>query len=119
MNRRIATSVLALSVTFCMTAVSQTASFAPRGTTTTVTTPGTAPKGKVKMVSFSLRNGSKSPLQLQIGDQQITVAAGQTASLKVQQGIQIVSMSATTQVAAGSVVGTVDNTLQGNTLVVN
>ncbi len=112
MTRRLATSALSLVLAFCAAGVPNVAMAAPR--TTTANT-----KVKVKLISFNLRNDSKTPLLLQMGEQQVTVAPGVTTTLKLATGQQIVTVNATERAAAGSVLGTVGNELQGNTLVVN
>ena len=72
-----------------------------------------------KMVSFSVRNDSKSTLVLQAGEQQISIDPGKTAKLKLAEGAQITNVNATEKRAAGSVVATVGKELDGNTLAVS
>ncbi len=72
-----------------------------------------------KPISFNMRNDSATALTIQAGDQQMTIAAGQTTALKLQQGTQITVVNATARLAAGSVLATVTSALQGNTLAVS
>ena len=118
MNRRFATSALAATLAFCLPGLSHAAASSPHGAAT-ITTSSTVSRIKVKLISFHLRNETKAPLQLQMGEQQIVVPAGATASLKVPSGVQIVTVNATDNKAAGSVLSTVYPELQDNTLVVN
>ena len=73
----------------------------------------------VKMVKFQLRNDSKQDLTIKAGDQQVIVKAGQTTGFKVAMGADISTVNATPNHAAGSSLATADNTLSGNTLVIN
>jgi hypothetical protein len=74
---------------------------------------------KVKMVSFNVRNDSKQSLVLEAGGQQITIEPGKSAVLKVGEGTDVVNVSGTSHVAAGSVVTKVTKDLQGNTLAIS
>ena len=74
---------------------------------------------KVKTVSFTVRNNTASSVTIQAGDQQYTLAPGKESKVKVAQGTQLTTVSATGAHAAGDVPGTADSTLGGNTLVIN
>ena len=119
MKSRIAISTFALALAFSATVASHAAGFEDLHGANVPTATSTSVKVKVKLVSFHLRNDSKTPLLLQMGDQQITIAPGATTALKLARGMQIVAVNGTGRVAAGSVISTVDPGLQDNTLVVN
>ena len=74
---------------------------------------------KVKLIKFSIRNDSKASRQLKAGDQQITIAPGQTAAVKLGLGLQVTTVSETTKLPSGAVVTTVTESLGGNTLAVS
>ena len=74
---------------------------------------------KVKTINFHLRNDSQSPLTIQAGDQQMTIAPGKSAMLKLQEGTQVTTVNATAHVAAGAVLTMVTAQLDGNTLAVS
>ena len=72
-----------------------------------------------KMISFSVRNDTKTTLVLKAGEQQYTIEPGKTAGLKVAEGADLVNVSGTEKQAAGSVLTKVAKQLQGNTLAVS
>jgi hypothetical protein len=71
-----------------------------------------------KVIHFSIRNASASPLVLKAGDQQYTIEAGKSLSMKLQEGVDVVAVNGTAKEAAGTVVTKVSSVLQNNTLVV-
>ena len=119
MNRRILTATMALSMSvFASQALAQAFASAPAtGPNATNSTTAQAPKGK--QISFHMRNDSTSPVTVQAGDQQITIAPGKSVALKVAQGTQVTTPSGTLHVAAGGILATVDSNLSGNTLVIS
>ena len=74
---------------------------------------------KAKLIKFSIRNDAKTSLQLKAGDQVITIAPGQTEAVKLQVGLQLTTVSDTAKLPSGSVLTTVSESLQGNTLAVS
>lgn len=72
-----------------------------------------------KMIKFSVRNESGGPLVLKAGDQQYTLENGKSVALKLQAGMQIVNVSGTPRQAAGTIVTTVTDNLNNNTLVIS
>lgn len=74
---------------------------------------------KMKLIKFSIRNDSKTPLQLKAGDQQMTIAPGQTSAVKLPMGLQVTTVSDTAHLPSGAVLTTVSEALQGNTLAVS
>lgn len=72
---------------------------------------------KVKMISFHVRNDSGASMTIKAGDQQVTISPGKTIDLKLQDAEQVTAVNATHYFAAGQVVTTVSQVLQGNTLV--
>ena len=114
MNSRIATSALALALTFGITGASNAAGFPGfhgHAAKTTTAAPTTG-----KMISFNLRNDAKSALIVQLGDQQVTIEPGKTSALKAQDGQQIVAVNAAGHVTAGEVLGNVNSTLRATRL---
>lgn len=119
MNRRIPAAAMAL-----LLSVSASQAFAQAFASATATGPNTTtatamPLAKGKQISFHLRNDSAAAIIIQAGDQQITIAAGKSVSLKLATGTQVTTTTGTAHVAAGGVLTTVDSNLSGNTLVVS
>lgn len=114
MTRRIlfSTSAMVLSLSLASTPFLHAAP-APRAHDATGT------PAKLKLIKFNIRNDSSVPLQLKAGDQQMTIAPGQTASVKLQLGLQVTTVSDTAKLPSGSVLTTVSDSLQGNTLAVS
>ncbi len=113
MNRRLVAAATAMFFSvFVAQPVAAVASPFSKHTDTTRT-------AKVKTVSFHLRNDSSSPLMIQAGDQQMTIAPGQSAALKLAEGTQVTTTNGTSHIAAGGVVTTVTSVLQGSTLAVS
>lgn len=75
--------------------------------------------GSGKMISFSVRNDSKTTLVLKAGDKQFTIEPGKTTTMKLQEGSQLINVNGSEKQAAGSVLTTVQKQLQGNTLAVS
>jgi hypothetical protein len=76
----------------------------------------TQPTKKVKTVKFTVTNQTSGPVSLKAGDQQMTLAAGQSQQVKVQSGQQIVTTSDSSLGAAGKVITAVDDSLSGGTV---
>lgn len=74
--------------------------------------------GTQKPVKFNMRNDSSSPVTVKAGDQEIALQPGKLTEVKVQEGVQITMVTETSTHSAGTVLGTVDKNLSGNTLVV-
>jgi hypothetical protein len=70
-------------------------------------------------VALKVRNDSNAAVQLHAGDQDITVAAGQTMDLKLAVGARIVTASTSAKHEAGTVLCEVSSALSGATVVVN
>ncbi len=113
MHRRIIVVAMGTALSFCATRVSHAAPFAPFHHTAS----DKAATGK--LVSFSVRNDSKATLVLQAGEQQYTIESGKTATLKLQEGANLVNVNGTEKQAPGSLVMKVSKQLQGNTLAVS
>ena len=69
-----------------------------------------------KTVKFNITNQTNAPVNLKAGDQQITIAAGQSQQIKAQSGQQIVTTSESSLGAAGTVVAGVTDTMEGSTV---
>ena len=110
MTRRILTSAMVLSMSLFTVGISSAApvvhTYAPVD-------------AKVKMISFSIRNDSAAPLTIKGGDQQMTIAPGKTAALKLQRGSSVTTVNETSHLPAGAVLTTVTDELQGNTVAVS
>ena len=72
-----------------------------------------------KLIQFSIRNDSKTPLVLQAGDGQYTIAAGKRLNLKLREGTDVVTVNGTSNQAPGTVITRVSSSLQNNTLAVS
>jgi hypothetical protein len=83
---------------------------------TTIHTPVNAIFAKVKLVKFTLRNDTAAPLKLKAGDNEMTLMPGKTLDLKLASGQQIVAVEASASYAAGAVITTVSDQLDGSTL---
>ena len=81
--------------------------------------PATVQTAKVQMVSFQIRNSSGEVLTVAAGPTQFTLQRGETRTVKLPAGQNLVSQSATAHYGAGAVMATVDKILGGNTLVFN
>ena len=81
-------------------------------------TPVTAKQGTGKVVSVSLQNTSSSPLIVQAGTQQITVAPNATSKVKVNVGTQLVNVTATPTYSAGTLLTTVGSDADGSVLTI-
>ncbi len=118
MNRRLLTAAMALSMSiFASEALAQAFAPAPATGPNTTTTTTSVPHGK--QISFHLRNDSTSPMTIQAGDQQITVAPGKSITLKLATGTPITTVNGTAHIAPGGILATVDSNLSGNTLVIS
>jgi hypothetical protein len=93
--------------------VPATTVFAQDATTTTQSTKKVKP---AKTVKFTVSNQTNAPVSLKAGDQQMTIAAGQSQSVKAQSGQQIVTTSDSAVGAAGTVVASVTDTMEGATV---
>ena len=110
---RFSSSAMVLSLALATSPLLHAAMPAPHAPNTAST------PAKGKLVKFSIRNDSKLPLQLKAGDQQMTIAPGQTAAVKLQVGLQVTTLTETAKLPSGSVLTTVSDSLQGNTLAVS
>jgi hypothetical protein len=61
-------------------------------------------EAKGKLVKFSVRNTTSAPLDLQCGDKIVTIAAGQLMEVKLPVGTKVVTSTATTHNASGTVI---------------
>jgi len=79
---------------------------------------GNAVFAKVKMVKFTLRNGSSEPLKLKIGDSEVTLQPNKPMDVKVACGQSITTTEATPSHAAGTILATAAVDLDGTTVTV-
>jgi hypothetical protein len=71
---------------------------------------------KAKMVSLNLRNDSAAPIKVKAGDNEMTLAPGKLAAVKVAEGATIIAVEATPSFPAGAVLATVSSSLSQATL---
>jgi hypothetical protein len=71
---------------------------------------------KTKLISVSLRNDSTESMELKVGDNVMTLAAGKTVAVKVPVGTRILANATTSTHQAGDLVSQVSNELDGATL---
>lgn len=111
MTRRMISASMALALSFCAT-TSMVAS------PLSVHAPVNAFFGKVKMISFSVRNDSKSTVKLTAGTQTMVIEPGKTVDAKVADGEKLTYAEATATRAAGDVLTTANSQLNGNTIAI-
>ena len=110
MNRRIVTAasmVMALAIS---------AAPAVHASPLAVKSPVFAKFGKTKMVSFSLRNDSKSPIKVMAGTTALTLEPGKTTDTKVAVGDKVVMQEGSDSIPAGTVLATVTGDTGGTTI---
>jgi hypothetical protein len=71
---------------------------------------------KVKTMKITVTNQTGAPVSLKAGDQEMTLAAGQSQKLKVQSGQQLVTTSDSSLGAAGRVVTGFTDGMEGSTV---
>jgi hypothetical protein len=69
-----------------------------------------------KLVKFHLRNDSKTPLKVKVGDAEMTLIPGKETPVKAAEGTTIVAEETTPEFAAGSVLATVSDGLSDATI---
>lgn len=74
---------------------------------------------KEKTVNFKLANRTSAPIELKVGDQVMTVAAGETKALKLAAGTQVINTTKSDKREAGAVVCQVSSALSDSTVVLN
>ena len=109
MNRRSGVGVMVMAASL----VSAQAMYAAPAA---VHAPVNAIFAKVKFVKFTLRNDSAAPLKLKAGDTEVTLQPGKTVDVKLTEGQQIVAVETSPNYAAGAVITTVSDQLNGTTL---
>ena len=72
-----------------------------------------------KLIQFNIRNDSGVPLVLKAADQQYTIQAGKSLTMKLQEGTEVVAVNGTPKAAPGTVVTKVSSVLQNNTLAIS
>ena len=69
-----------------------------------------------KQIKFTIQNKSAAPVDLQSGDQQIHLAAGQSQQVKAPAGTKIVTTSDSSTSQAGTIAVEVTDTMSGSTV---
>ena len=83
---------------------------------TSIHTPVDAMFAKEKTVKLSLRNGSAATVEVRVGEELMTLNAGQYVNLNVPVGTRIVVNSDTPAVKAGTLIAQVSKELGGSTV---
>lgn len=112
MNRRLLSATMALALSVCATSTMVASPLA-------VHTPVNAFFGKVKMVSFNVRNDSNQTVKLSAGTTAVTVEPGKTVAIKAAAGDKVTYAEATGTRAAGDLVATVSSELSDNTIAIH
>jgi hypothetical protein len=73
---------------------------------------------KEKTVKLSLRNGSSSSVEVKVGEELMTLAAGQAVNLNLPVGTRIVANADTSTVKAGALIAQVSKELSGAVITV-
>jgi hypothetical protein len=68
---------------------------------------------KEKTVKLSLRNGSASSVEVKVGEELMTLTAGQAVNLNLPVGTRIVANTDTSTVKAGTLIAEVSKELSG------
>lgn len=110
MNRRIVVSAMVVLSSFLSVPASHAAMFGRADVQTVV---------KAHPIKFSVRNDTRETVVLQAGDQQISLAPGQTRNVALEDGLRLLSATASVGRPAGALVVQVGRMLQGNTVVLS
>jgi hypothetical protein len=107
--RNMKSFVLPAVAAFCLVAPSITvlAQTAPAAQTQTK---------KVKPVKFTISNTTKTPIDLKTGEEQMTIAAGESRSVKAAPGSKIVTTSDSAAGQSGTVITEVTDSMNGSTV---
>jgi hypothetical protein len=73
---------------------------------------------KPKVVKMGLRNDYNQPVEVKVGDQTMSLAAGKTVQLKLPVGTPIVLNTATEKHQIGEVLAQASNSMQDMTLII-
>ncbi len=68
---------------------------------------------KEKTVKLSLRNGSASSIEVKVGEELMTLTAGQAVNLNLPVGTRIIANTDTSTVKAGTLITQVSKDLSG------
>jgi hypothetical protein len=71
---------------------------------------------KEKTVKLSLKNGSTSSVEVKVGEEVMTLTAGQAVNLNVPVGTRIVANTDTPTIKAGTLIAQVSKELSGSVL---
>lgn len=83
------------------------------GAPTSFHAPLNAMFAKEKTVKLSLHNGSTSPIELKVGDDLMTLAAGQIVKVDLPVGTRIIITTTTSNTQAGALITQVSKELSG------
>ena len=104
--------ILAASVAIVSLAVSPTVYAAPAN----FTVPVHAIFVKTKMVKVSVRNDSSTPIELKVGEQVTTLAAGKTQEFRLAVGTRILANAPSGNYQTGDVLAEVSSELNDTTV---
>jgi hypothetical protein len=71
---------------------------------------------KQKMIKFTMQNKSTSPIDFKSGDQQVTLAAGESKTMKAPAGTSIVTTSPSAKGDTGTILTQVSGDMDGATV---
>ena len=80
-------------------------------------TPVHAFASHVKTVSFTLRNDTKAPMKVKVGENELLLAPGKPLDVKAAVGETVIAEEASATNPAGTVLATVMGTMSGATVV--
>jgi hypothetical protein len=102
--------------TIAVAVLGMSASTAVYAAPTAIVTPLHAMFEKSKMVKLSLRNDTDAPMELKVGEDVMTIAAGKTVAVKLAIGTRIVTNAATAGHASGALLAEVSPALSDATI---
>jgi hypothetical protein len=76
----------------------------------------TQPAAKAKTIKFTVVNTTKGPVALRSGEEEMTLAAGQSRVVKATAGTRIVTTADSSVGQSGTVVAEVSDVMQGATV---
>jgi hypothetical protein len=108
--------ILPFAAAVCFLAPAATVFAQTAAATQTPATTQTQTAKKVKTMKITVTNQTGAPVSLKAGEQQMTLAAGQSQQVKVQSGQQLVTTSDSSLGAAGRVVTGFTDGMEGSTV---
>jgi hypothetical protein len=113
--RTIKTLLLPVAATVCLT-VSAFAQNATPAAPAQNQTQNTATAAKGKTIKFTVVNTTNGPIAIRTGDQEMTLAAGQSRAVKAPAGTKIVTTADSSVGQSGTVIAEVSDGMSGATV---